>query len=321
MYTQAIKSALTTQLAPLETASCCVAFSGGLDSTALLYALAALRAEVTGLQVRAVHINHHLLPQANEWAAHCSSVAAKLDVPLKVVDVNVVQGAGISTEASARDARYRVLEDELQDGELLLTAHHQEDQLETVLLQLLRGAGVTGLSAMPADAPFGRGRHLRPLLDVSRAELEEQVRTSGLTWVEDSSNAALEYDRNYLRHNVIPALRERWPGAAATATRSARHLAEAQSLLDELARIDLASAVEGEALLVSALQVLTPSRARNLLRFWIREHGFRPPSTVKLQEVLRQMLESRPDAHPRVAWEGAEIHRRRGRLYLGGSSS
>lgn len=169
---------------------------------------------------------------------------------------------------------------------------------------------------MPADAPFGRGRHLRPLLEISRAELEASVREAELSWVEDSSNASVEYDRNYLRHDVIPALRRRWPGAAATVSRSARHLAEAQSLLDTLARLDLDAAAEGEALLVSALRDLPPARARNLLRLWIRKAGVRPPSTVKLQEILRQMLESRPDAHPRVEWDGAAVQRRRGRVYL-----
>ncbi len=316
MCIQEINAALGRSVARPDRARYCVAFSGGLDSTALLYAMTQLRERTPLMQVRAVHVNHHLLPQADAWADHCRAVASSLAVTLEVIDIHVAPGAGVSPEAAARAARYRALESRLAEDEMLLTAHHQEDQLETVLLQLLRGAGVAGLAAMPEDAPFGRGRHLRPLLGIARAVLEELVRAAGLSWVEDSSNTDVRYDRNYLRHRVLPVLRERWPGAAGTVARTARHLAEAQSLLDDLARIDLAGAVEDGGLSLEKLRELAPPRARNLLRFWIRASGFPPPSTVKLHDILRQMLESRIDAAPRVAWGAAEIARRRGRLYL-----
>lgn len=311
-----ISAALARRVAEPGRASYCLAFSGGLDSTALLYAMTRLRVTEPAMQLRALHVNHHLLPQADAWAEHCRQMAAKLDVPIEVLEVEVAQGPGVSVEAAARDARYAALEAHLLSDEWLLTAHHQEDQLETVLLQLMRGAGVAGLSAMPEDAPFGKGHHVRPLLGLSRAALEAMVREAGLTWVEDASNQSLQYDRNYLRHRVLPLLIQRWPNAAATVTRTAGHMAEAQGLLDDLARIDMANAADADSIGVAALQALPLPRARNLLRFWIRQRGFRPPSTVKLQEILRQMLESRPDASPRVVWDSVEIARRGRRLYL-----
>jgi tRNA(Ile)-lysidine synthase len=316
-----ISAALARCLAQAGSARYCVAFSGGLDSTALLYLMARWRAQHSGAALRALHVNHHLLAQAGQWAEHCRRVAAQLHTPLEVLDVQVALGPGVSTEAAARDARYAILKEHLAADEVLLTAHHQDDQLETVLLQLLRGAGVAGLSAMPERTAFGRGHHIRPLLGCSRADLEAVVGAAGLDWVQDSSNTQLQFDRNYMRQRVLPLLRERWPRAAATVARTAGHMAEAQSLLEELARIDLAAAGEGEALKVDALKALSPPRARNLLRYWIRAAGLRPPSTVKLDEIFRQMLHSRVDALPRVEWEGAAIMRHRGRLRLEALSS
>ncbi len=293
-----------------------MAFSGGLDSTALLHLMRQWCEQHPAATLRALHVNHHLLTAADQWAEHCRRMAAQMQIRLEVLEVKVGQGAGVSIEAAARDARYAALRTHLGEGEVLLTAHHQDDQLETVLLQLLRGAGVAGLSAMPEKADFGRGCHVRPLLGCSRTDLEALVRQAGLAWVEDTSNAQLQFDRNYMRQRVLPLLRERWPQAATTVSRTAGHMAETQTLLDELARLDLAGAQEGDCLPVSALQALTLPRARNALRYWIRVAGVRPPSTVKLQEILRQMFESRPDATPRVAWDGAEISRRRGQLVL-----
>lgn len=297
-------------------AAYCVAFSGGLDSTALLCGMREIQREHSSLRLRALHVNHHLLPEADAWAEQCRAVAAQLDVPFEVLDATVETGAGISTEAAARDARYALFRSRLQKDELLLTAHHQDDQLETVLLQLMRGAGVAGLAAMPNAAIFGEGLHLRPLLGFNRDAFAEFVRPTGLSWIEDTSNADLRFDRNYVRHRLLPAIRERWPSAAASASRSAAHLASAQYLLDELAKIDMAAANEEGALKVEALRVLEPRRARNLLRYWIRSAGFRSPSTVKLNDILRQMLDSREDASPCIAWDTAQVRRRRGKVHL-----
>ena len=216
--------------------SLCVALSGGVDSTALLAALAAKRPR--SLQLRALHVDHGLRPASKQWAAHCRKLARNLHVPLKVLATKVERFRGVSLEAAARDARYGLLTAALHPREILLTAHHSDDQLETVLLQLLRGSGLPGISAMPALAPFADGFLARPLLSRSRAELETWVREQGLTWVEDDTNVDESLDRNYLRLRILPLIRDRWPGAATAVARSARHAAEAQSLLDGLALAD-----------------------------------------------------------------------------------
>ena len=289
-----------------------VAFSGGIDSLALLGALAQ---GPRPFQLRAVHINHGLYPQAGAWAQHCRRIARQLRTPLTVHHVQV-QRAGTSLEEAARRARYAMLAQVLRPGEVLLTAHQQDDQLETVLLQLLRGAGVRGLAAMPECAPFGSGLLLRPLLSRARTELEAWVRRKQLTWLEDSSNQDQQLDRNYLRASVLPLIRKRWPGAAAAVSRSARHAAEAQQLLDIVARGDVERAADGADLSVGALRALSVSRRRNALRFWIVNRGVRAPDARRLEELSGPVLEARADAKPLVSWPGAKVQRHAGRLTL-----
>jgi len=297
-----------TQLVPrFPEVAVCVAFSGGADSTALLAALAQLPRRPAGL--RAVHVDHRLQPHSARWSAHCRRVARSLGVPLIVRTASIARTRGESPEAAARAARYHLLGRALGAGEALLTAHHQDDQLETVLLQLLRGAGVAGLAAMPAITPFARGLLVRPLLDVPRTALTAWVRAAGLGWVEDDSNALTRLDRNYLRARVLPVIHERWPSAATTVARSARHLAEAQRLLDALAAADVARARCGALLSAKVLRALPPERRRNALRFWITEAGHLAPPTSRLEEIAGALLAARPDSQPFVAWEGARVQR------------
>jgi tRNA(Ile)-lysidine synthase len=317
---QWLQRRLTELLPGFPDVALCVAFSGGSDSTALLAALARLPHPPRAL--RALHIDHRLQPHSRRWSWHCRRIARRLHVPLRVRTANIVRVRGESLEAAARVVRYRLLGAALADGEALLTAHHQDDQLETVLLQLLRGAGVAGLAAMPALAPLGRGVLARPLLTVPRAALGEWVRTQGLTWVEDESNAQLRPDRNYLRARVLPVIRERWPAAAATVARSARHLAEAQRLLDALGQADAGRASCGAMLSAKVLRRLPPERRRNALRFWISAAGLLAPPASRLEEIAGALLAAREDAQPRVTWEGAEVQRQGDRVALraGGSS-
>jgi tRNA(Ile)-lysidine synthase len=285
----------------------CVAFSGGADSTALLAALAALAPRPTRL--RAVYVNHRLHPEAAAWGRHCRRVALSLGVPCEVRVARIRRSAGESPEAAARAARYALLAARLAAGEALLTAHHEDDQLETVLLQLLRGAGVAGLAAMPACAPLGRGLLVRPLLGVSRAELRAWLRGTGVPWIEDPSNRDERLDRNYLRSKVLPRIVSRWPGAAGAVARAARHAADAQRLLDVLAAADTDRASHGRALAVPALRTLPAERRRNALRFWIARCGYLVPPTRRLEEIAGAMLAARRDAHPEVTWSGARIER------------
>jgi tRNA(Ile)-lysidine synthase len=285
----------------------CVAFSGGLDSSALLAALT--KVSPAPLRLRALHVDHRLQPASPRWATHCRRVARALGVPLSVLVARVRVAPGESPEAAARRARYARLVQALAPGEALLTAHHQDDQLETVLLQLLRGAGIAGLAAMPQVAPFGGGRLVRPLLSLNRGQLAAWARAEGLEWIEDDSNADTRFDRNYLRARVLPQLTARWPSAAATVARVARHAAQAQTLLDQLAASDVGRARVGERLSARVLRTLPLERRRNALRFWIASAGVRVPPASRLEEIAGALLAARSDAQPHVAWEGARIER------------
>jgi tRNA(Ile)-lysidine synthase len=310
-----LSESLTRLLGEPRAQRCCVAFSGGADSTALLHAMAGLRAPLE-LTLRAVHVNHHMQPHAADWAAHCRRVAAQLAVPLDVLDVTVRAERGESVEAAARAARYAAIAEILAPGEHLVTAHHREDQLETILLRLLRGAGVAGLSGMQEAAPFAAGLLLRPLLDVERAALVSYCESAQLAWIDDASNADIRFDRNYLRQLVIPALRERWPAVAECVARSGAHAAEARALLDERAEEDLALARAGEGLQIPVLRGLAPARARNLLRYWIERAGQAVPPRARLDQAMMQMLDARHDAMPLVVAGERQLRRYREVLYL-----
>jgi tRNA(Ile)-lysidine synthase len=293
-----------------------VAYSGGLDSHVLLHALAGLRGEGFP-EVRALHVHHGLNPQAERWVSHCRGVCDSLGVPLEVLYVDARAAEGESPEAAARSARYRAFKDRLAPGDGLLTAHHRRDQAETLLLQLLRGAGPAGLASMPRWQPLGAGWHGRPLLDVSRGRLEAHARTHGLRWIEDDSNLDPRFDRNLLRRHVMPGLRERWPAMDETLARAAAHQAEALALLGDLARQDL-EGLRGETpgtLSVAALTALRPARIRNVLRFWLMEKGLPLPSRARLQSVLDDVLTAGADTTPCVAWDGAQIRRYRDALH------
>ncbi len=272
--------------------------------------LAALAADTPrGLHLRAVHVNHGIHPNAGQWSEHCRALAHRLGVPLEVLATKVPRARGESLEAAARAARYELLARTLGAGEFLLTAHHEDDQLETVLLQLFRGSGLAGLAAMPEIVPFAGGWLARPLLSRSRAELVEWVRAQELAWVDDDTNADETLDRNYLRRCVVPQIRERWKGVGAAVARSARHAAEGQRLLDMIGRTDVERASSGNELFVPALRALQPDRRRNALRYWIARSGSRAPDTSRLEELAGPVIDARADANPRVAWSGVEVQR------------
>ena len=233
VYAQLLRLQPSARDAPL-----CVAFSGGEDSTALLDLLA--QEPQARQRLRAVHVDHGLHPQSRAWARHCRATCRTLGIPLRTRRLALPARGGRSLEAVARAGRYAALAAGLRPGEILLSAHHLEDQLETVLLQLLRGAGLPGLAAMPGASPLGAGVLVRPLLEVPRAALQAWVRERGLVCVDDPSNADEALDRNYLRRQVLPPIVQRWSSAARSVARSARHVAAAQELLDGLARADVA---------------------------------------------------------------------------------
>jgi tRNA(Ile)-lysidine synthase len=307
-----LRTHLTALLPNFSLHPICVAYSGGVDSTALLAALA----RIPRLKLRALHVNHGLHPSASAWSRHCRKFARSVGVPLKVVRVEVPRAAGASLEAQARDARYAALARELKAEEILMSAHHADDQLETVFLQLLRGAGVAGIAAMPPLARFAGGWLARPLLERSRAELAAWVSSRHLPWIEDATNADERLDRNYLRHQVLPLIRSRWPASAGAVARRARHAAFAQRMLEEVGRADVNKAADGAALSVPALRALSAERRANALRVWIAAGGWPLPDARRLAELAGPVLEARADANPAVLWGGVVARRESDRLEI-----
>ncbi|MCW8907342.1 MAG: tRNA lysidine(34) synthetase TilS [Sedimenticola sp.] len=293
-----------------------VAYSGGLDSHVLLHALVSIRSRLPA-PLRAVHVDHGLQADSAAWSRHCAVICRKLDIPLQQLQLGLQPSPGESLEALARDARYRAIGEVMQPGETLLTAHHQDDQAETLLLQLLRGAGLRGLAAMPESTPFATGQHARPLLDQPRDALLGYAEQAGLNWIEDVSNADSGFDRNYLRHRVIPLLRERWPGMSKTLSRSARHCASADRVLDELLQ-DVLQPLLGADGSVSRSGLLVQPRHHipHLLRSWISAAGFSAPASVTLSRILDETLQAASDRAPLVTWTGVEVRRFQDRLYL-----
>ena len=292
----------------------CIALSGGLDSTVLLGALAA-EPDLRPRTLRAIHVDHALHPDSARWSEHCQALAARWDVPCEVVRVDARPAPGGSPEAAARAARYAALAARLGRGEVLLTAHHGDDQLETVLLQWLRGGGLRAVAGMRAVTPFAAGWLARPLLGHTRVELRDWAASRGLDWLEDPSNADPRYDRNYLRLAVLPALRARWPAAARTAGRVAARAAEALDLEAERVTADLATVAEGETLLLARLVALPPARQRLVLRAWLRLLGVEPPGLATLESLRHDMLAAGAGRIPETRWPRGVVRRYRDRLY------
>lgn len=295
-----------------------LAYSGGLDSHVLLHLLASLRDQMPEVSVRAVHIHHGLSPNADDWAEHCRAVCHDLNVPFTSKSVSLSIKTGDSLEAVARELRYRVLGEQLNEQECLLTAHTRNDQAETILLQLLRGAGPRGLAAMPAQKSLGSQQLLRPLLNWTREELYEYAIQSQLQWVEDESNQETRFDRNYLRQEILPVLKTRWSAVSQNLARSATHSAEASGLLDDLADIDLghiADEVE-QRVQITPLVKLTAERQRNALRRWFNRQSLPVPNTQKLQYIQEEMQKQRQDTSFCLCWGEIEMRRYRDYFYV-----
>lgn len=295
-----------------------VAFSGGLDSTVLLHLLVQLRAQ-TPLRLGAIHVHHGLQPTADAWATYCAQLCGQWEVPCAIERIEVDRASGQGIEAAARTARYAALQTHIATGDVLLTAHQQDDQAETVLLQLLRGTGVPGLAAMPALAPFDAGYLARPLLAFSRTALNAYARAHALAWIEDESNRDPRQARNVLRHRVLPLVRAHWPQAAEAMARTATHAVDAAAVLDEVGRADwqrVAAPDMTGALSIPELLTLSPARQRNVIRCWLRAERGLAPSAAHLDEILSHVARRPRSGHARVCWPGAEVHRYRDHLYV-----
>jgi tRNA(Ile)-lysidine synthase len=306
---RAVERALMAMVAPGD--RICVGLSGGIDSMVLLDVIAAL-APRHQWRLSAIHVNHQLSANAAAWAAFCRRECRGRGVPLRVIKVTVARGN--STEAAARAARYGVYRTCKADAVAL--AHHQDDQVETLLMRLLRGAGVKGLAAMPRTRKAGNVQVVRPLLEVSRGEIERYARRRGLHWVEDESNLDTHYLRNFLRCDLLPRIAPRVPGYRQTLTRAAAHLAEAAELLDELAQIDSQDCLRNGALMVAGLRQLSAARAGNLLRHYLSGAGISMPDKRNLDEALRQAINAKQDARVNIDLGTHTLHRFDGALHV-----
>lgn len=299
--------------------SLCVAFSGGMDSTVLLFALVQLAKRNSIPPLRAVYIHHGLQEAAESWPAHCQQLCDEWQVPLTVIEVSVAATA--SVEQAARLARYAAFERHLQSNEVLLMAQHQDDQAETLLFRLMRGTGVAGLRGIPVTRRLQQGQVVRPLLGVSHQQLLLYAQQHHLRWIEDPSNAADDFSRNYLRHHVMPALKSRWPAMQQSLQRTAQHMQEAQQLLDELAIEDL-QRVQIEPVLdwltvpcldLDKIRYLSLVRQKNLLRHWLTPFTLLPDSAHWASwETLR---DAQVDAKPVWRLGTGGLQRSQNRLY------
>lgn len=285
--------------------------SGGLDSITLLSVLSGLESDKrTSWKLSAVHVNHGINAAADEWDEFCQSYCKQLGVSCTSVRVSVERGSAGGLEAAARRARYAVFDK--ADADWLLLAHHQNDQAETLLFNLLRGTGLAGASAMSEC----RGRVLRPWLAVGRGEIEAFARLHRLSWCEDESNGDVQYSRNFIRHNIFSRLSNRFPAAAKNLASASFRFAESLKLLDDLARVDLQSQAGGFPVAIKSLEALDEPRARNVLRYLLARRNVRIPSEARLKEALRQMLTAGDDRHPLILLGDHQLVRRNGRVYL-----
>ena len=290
-----------------------VGFSGGLDSKVLLHNL--MREPTLAGKLSAVHVHHGLSPYADEWRAHCEVFCADHSIPLIVRHVVLNKSANI--EEQARIARYDAFSSLVDEQGALLLAHHADDQAETVLLQLMRGAGVDGLAAMSSIKPWLNSVILRPYLQYSRAALEAYAIKHQLNWIEDDSNQDIAFSRNYLRHQVMPLLRARWPGVVGNLARTATHCQQAKRNLQALAAQDCeALSIARLSLSLDGLQAYSSDRLANVLRTWIAKNQIRLPSTEIFNRLITQVIHARADAKGCVEWDGNVVRRYQNTLYL-----
>jgi len=300
-----------------DAGTCWIAYSGGLDSHVLLHALAEIKDDIKP-ELVAVHINHGISQDAESWTKHCQRVCEHYTIELQAFSVDLSQKSDKGLEAHAREKRYEVFRNLIDSDDLLLTAHHLNDQVETIVLQLMRGSGPNGLVGMPQAREFSKGFLVRPLLDYSRKEIHDYALSKSLNWVEDESNKSNKHDRNFLRNKIIPQLLSRWPGALKTVQRAARHQAEARCLINEIASNDLDMVCESEytKLDLSGFSDLSYVRKKNVLRAWIKKNKLETPDAQIIEKINTEVIHANADRNPCIKWKGGEVRRYREYLHI-----
>ncbi len=292
-----------------------VGYSGGVDSHVLLHLCASIKT-LSG-KITAVYVHHGLQAEAESWSEHCQKIAENLNVHFMALRIDATASSGESPEEAARNARYTALKPLINADDVLLIGQHRDDQLETVLLQLFRGAGLRGLSGIPESSFFGQGIMLRPLLNVSKLDINEYALAHQLQWVEDPSNQQNDYDRNFLRNIVIPLLKERWESCDKTVARSAKHCAEAQVVVSAVAD-ELFYPVfskSNKTLCISQLQAHKSPRQQLIIRHWFQSLGLRMPAQAFVDRIQSEVIAAREDSDPILLGQGCFIRRYRDKLY------
>ncbi len=295
----------------------CVAYSGGVDSHLLLVLINEINQGKYSIPLDAIYVDHNLHQDSLLWGEHCGQICKNLNIPFQLLHVNATPEKGESPEEKARDERYQALAATLQADHWLLTGQHLDDQAETLLLQLLRGSGVYGLSAMPEKRALGKGELHRPLLTVRSTLIKQTAELYQLTWIEDPSNQIQTIPRNYVRKTVLPALEKCWPETTTMLNRSANWLAESADLSSELAELDFIQCKgDYQSLNIAALKNLSLIRQKNLLRYWFHCQGLKRPGSDKLLLIFEQVIDARVDANPQLDWQGISLRRYQGDLYI-----
>jgi len=313
-----ISQACHSFLSQFPTQTILVAYSGGVDSQVLLKAL--VNAEhsegKSQTRIKVCHVHHGLSQYADEWLSFAEKQCDALQVPIVTKRVEIPTDSKDSIEALARDARYQVLKELTCENTVVVTAHHQDDQIETMLLALKRGAGVSGLSCIVEQQSFAKGLLVRPLLNVSREAIEYYAKEEKLAWIEDESNSDQSFDRNFLRHSVVPLLKERWPGIGQTISRSATLCSQANDQINTLAEQDYANCdSDGNSLALEPLLQFSKARFNGVIRFWLAQYDKQMPSVQQLSQ-LHEQLTVEVDRQPEVLMSGVVFRRFKGRVYL-----
>ncbi len=290
-----------------------VGYSGGIDSTVLLHAIN----KMTGhIPVVAVHINHQLIPQAEEWEKHCRKFSESISVEFLSRKVIIDMNSGYGLEAASRKGRYDSFKQLIKKNDYLLTAHNQDDQVETVLLNIFRGCGLRGIRGIPTSRKFFEGRLVRPLLRVSRNEISEYAKKYKLNWIEDPSNKYQKYDRNFLRHKILAQLKTRWPAVNNNVRKTSELASEINAELKEIAFIDAPLFYESNQLDMRVIKYLSPARQKNILRYALLSLGFPLPSSIKLNQIINEVINARVDRQPLVQWSDVQVRRYRKKIYF-----
>ncbi|WP_298940513.1 tRNA lysidine(34) synthetase TilS [uncultured Psychromonas sp.] len=303
-----------------ETPRLIVALSGGVDSVVLLHLLANFKKHHPAYSVLAHNVNHGLSDNAEHWGLFCAELCQKLNVPFISSTVKIENKSRSSLEALARDARYQCFKDNMLKNDVILTGHHQDDQLETLLLALKRGSGSTGLQGIRSTQSFFNGHLVRPLLIFSRQALVDYAEFHQLQWIEDESNQDIDFDRNFIRHQISPLLIQRWPAMAQSASRTAQLCQEQQTLLNEVAQQDLGQCLvkrlSCQTLDIASLAAFSSVRRNNIIRFWLKSNGLQYPSSKQLTILWEEVALADVDKQPKLQLVSNTICRYQEALYI-----